>query len=284
MTLNNKIVIFSDPHITENSISELDDIFTEILSKSGKDVTLVMCGDYFHKSRFTYKEMLFGLDWAKVFVGHFKEVYFLEGNGLHEKVGEHSAIDYLTRIGVKVVEELELDSYFFGHYMVQESKLNYGKEVRSIKELSKYKGIFLGHQHSYQEDIHPGSCRYVSFGEVEDVGKYYFTIENDIITRHRIETCIDMFDATTIEELECFPALSKVRLRLSDFNYYKNNIEKINRLGKIFLEFKLETSFRLNNSNLEVSSKQIDTKESLLQWLEKESIDLEVKEYLKKCI
>lgn len=279
-----KIVVFSDPHITESALSELDCIFKEILSISSKDTILIMCGDYFHKSRFTYKEMLFGLDWAKLFVNNYKKVYFLEGNGLHEKVGEHSAIEYLTRIGVEVLEELELDGYYFGHYMVSESKFNYGKEVRSIKELSKYKGVFLGHQHSYQEKIHPGSCRYVSFGEVEDTGKYYFTIENDIITRHRINSCYYMLDARTIEDLQIFPKDSKVRLRISDFEYYKDNIETINDLGKRFIDFKLETSFKLDNSNLQVSSKQLSTKDSLIEWLNSENVDSEIKEYLKKCI
>jgi len=195
-------LIVTDPHITEKSIPELEKIFQEIYQQEANE--LLMLGDYYNSKKPNAKEILFGTMWAKKFVEKYKKVIFLRGN--HDRTQGVSAIDYLQYLGIKVVDDyIDGDNNYYGHFMVEGSKFEYGTYKYTISQLAQYNYVFLGHQHSYQEIKehiwHLGSVRYVGFGEVSDKHKYILKLAQkpEFIQLH---TPIPMVDVKSIEELD----------------------------------------------------------------------------------
>jgi len=237
-------LIFTDSHIEESAIEELESIFTEILTYNADEVIFV--GDYFEKKRPTSREIIFGTKWAKRLVQKYKKVIFLRGN--HDKTENISAIDYLQYLGIKIVNDyIDEDNNYYGHFMTNQSKYEYGTYARTVTELKKYNYVILGHQHSFQEltskVYHLGSVRYVNFNEVEDNCKHIATLDNEL-KFIELKSPIPMVDVNSLKELKTIEPKTKIRLIISSFDQFKKEINSISMWKKKFKTFKVKLDFQ----------------------------------------
>ena len=259
-------LVFTDSHITEDSMQELDSIFSEIVQQKADE--LVFAGDYYEKNRPTAKELLFGTQWAHTFKKKFKKVYFLRGN--HDKVQDISAVDYLRELDIDIVDEYKKDGLFVGHFMVNESQLAYGTGGCSVTDLKTNKLTILGHQHSRQQLAHNvyhlGSIRYVNFNEAKDENKFIAKIDGkNHIHFIKLKNLIPMYDVYSVKELEDVPTgMIKVRVILKSFDQMKREIDILNKVKhkynifKIKLDFEKTKTLKTNMSNSLVKTKLKD--------------------------
>jgi len=281
-------LIFTDPHITEQAIPELEEIFKEIF-KQNADI-LIMVGDYYHKKRPTAREIIFGTKWAHFFRKKFKKVIFLRGN--HDRTENVSAIDYLEYLGIEVVDEYIDDGAFFGHFMTNKSLYEYGTYEKTVEELGKYEFVVLGHQHVYQKlsnnIIHLGSCRYVNFDEVNDDRKYImFNFGKAQWQRMKLDSPIPMKDVKSIKELGSIKTSNmKVRLVIGSYEQFKEEINEIAKYKNKFQEFKVKLDFKKeihSNEQIVQKNEQKKLEDILRQGIEKIE-DKDVKKLLKEAM
>lgn len=275
------ITLFSDPHIEEKSIIELEKIFQEIYDDFSSD-ELIMAGDYYEKSKPTPREIIFGTKWAYKFKQKYKKVIFLRGN--HDKSEDISAIDYLKYIGITIVDDYT-DEYnqrlYVGHFMVVGSRLEYGTARCSLSDLKDKKRIILGHQHSFQKlsdnAYHLGSIRYCNFNEAKDTNKFIAKIDNkNEIHFVPLSSPTPMYSVNSIEELSTVPTgMVKVRLVISSFDQFKREINAISKLKHKYNIFKTKLNFTkgIKNPELNMSNSLVKTKQKCLLDILKEGID-----------
>jgi len=280
-------LIITDPHITEQTLLELEGIFNEIYQQEADE--LIMLGDYYNKKKPNAREILFGTKWAVKFKEKYKKVIFLRGN--HDKTQDISAIDYLQYLGIKVVDNyVDENNNFYGHFMLNESKFAFGTGKCGIKDLAHYNMVFLGHQHSFQEIAghiwHIGSVRYVGFGEVCDKSKYILKLAQkpEFIQLH---TPIPMVDVKSVKELPNINPKTKVRCLVTSFDQFKREINEISKWKDKFAEFKLKLEFGDNpittSDNKDIKREKKNLQQLITQYIEKIE-DKDVKELLKKQI
>jgi DNA repair exonuclease SbcCD nuclease subunit len=283
-----RIISFTDPHITEESIKELESfVFPEILSYVDSNSVVICLGDYYHRSRVSPKELTFGTKWIYNFSRNSSRTVMIRGN--HPTISdEHTSVDYLNYLSNTIVEdEYVLDNMFFGHFMTEDSEktgrlyleeapILFPEYEKYLKDIEHYKLSLLGHQHSWQllkEHIyHLGSCRYVSFGESQDKEKYIAIIENDKLHFIPLTSVIKMKDVKSIDELKDMDSNTKVRIIYDSFNQFKLDVNKLIDYKDRFVEFKTKLKF---------VEEQRETKKSALnikEWLD--SLDEEIKEIL----
>jgi len=236
-------IAFCDPHISEDSLLELEEIFKEICRTKGD--LLIMLGDYYESSKPTAKELEFGTKWAYFFKKLYNKVIFIKGN--HDKDRDGSVIDYLQYLGIEVVNHyVDDEGTFFGHFMTDKSEYEYGTAFKKTFELKKHKFVMLGHQHSWQNVtpriLHPGSVRFVNFNESKDICKYYMIkFYQSEWTRKRLGSPIPMKDFKSIEELAKQKNKNiKARLIISSYKQYKEEINIIEEYKNKFKSFKLK--------------------------------------------
>ena len=283
-------LIFSDPHIDEKSIPELDSVFAEICEDFPAD-ELIMCGDYYEKKQPTTREVLFGTKWAKQFKQRYEKVIFLRGN--HDKTEDISAIDYLQYLGITIVNDYtdECNNYF-GHFMVVGSRLEYGTAKCSLTDLKTKARIILGHQHSFQtladNAYHLGSIRYVNFNEAKDTDKFIAKIDDkNEIHFIPLSSPMPMYDVNSIEDLSTIETgMVKVRLIINSFNQFKREIDIISKIKHKYNVFKIKLNFEKSTNPIE--AKKIDVKIKKLDEVLREGIDKikdkDVKKLLKEVI
>lgn len=255
-------VVFCDPHIREDCLEELEQIFTEICRTKG-DI-LFMCGDYYDRNNPTAKELDFGTKWAYFFKKLFDKVIFIKGN--HDKDRDVSTIDYLKYFGIEIVNEyIDESNIYYGHFMTDKSKCEYGKPEKTVEQLKQYKYVILGHYHSWQEIaprmVHPGSVRWVGFNEVKDKNKYYMLeFHNAGWDRKIISSAIPMKDFKSINELNNQKNTNiKARLVISSYKQFKNEINDIEDFKNKFKEFKLKLDIKdkmIVPENIEINKKK----------------------------
>lgn len=281
-------IIFTDPHIEEKALDELEEIFKEIFKYNAD--TLIMCGDYYDKKKPTAKEVIFGTKWAYFFKKKFKKVIFLRGN--HDRTQDVSAIDYLQYIGIEVVDEyVDENNNYYGHFMTNKSLYEYGTYQKTVEELSKYQFVILGHQHSYQKlsnnCIHLGSIRYVNFNESQDDGKYImYPFSHLGGQRMKLESPIVMKDVKSVKDLSNINEKTKVRLILSSYNQFKTEINEIAKWKNKFVEFKIHLNFKTITQNIEQSAQnneQQKLEEILYKGIEQIE-DVEVRTLIKEAL
>ena len=180
-------MIFSDPHIEEQNIQELDNIFAEIISYDDNSEYNICLGDWYHNKRPTPKELEFGTRWAKYF-NEKKDFILLKGN--HPEINEEiSSIDYLRYLGIEITDTYINNNIYFAHKSTEKSEMRCSSNVPyfkkfeiSIKELEEYDLVILGHQHNYQRITnniyHLGSCINTTFNEIGQK-KYIVRIINN---------------------------------------------------------------------------------------------------------
>ena len=279
-----KTVIFGDSHIKKGNLWELDKIFEEIEDYLDKNTILICLGDYYERNILDSESLDFGTRWAKRYKDKVKKYYMITGN--HTAYSKDiTSVTYLNKLDIEVVNELELDDMFFGHFCVKEARKGFGSNI-SIKDLRKYKYVFLGHQHRYEkiENIYQlGSIIYEKFDEVGE-DKRIAVIEDDRVSIIKLTSPVKMYDACSIERLVDIPVNTKVRYTVQDYNRFLSEAEKIMEIvrKKSFITFKFKYDIKEEKKDIE-KIEIINLKEYLYKRI-KEIENKEVKKELLEII
>ena len=280
-------LVFADPHINENSIWELRDIFYEIADKAEriKPGRIICEGDWIDTKRVSSEVLFFSTEWALKFKRLCDEFIMLRGN--HDSTAYGTSVcDYLQHLGIKVVNDIVIDNIFHGHAMCEKSAMAYGlvlpdlsKYERAVSDLEQYDFAILGHQHSPQEVtdkiVHLGSCRYISFNEVEDECKYIGIIDyenkSQLFTRIPLYSPYVMLDIKSLEEVKNVinPHISQVRFIVDNFEYFKEHIAQIQELKNHFYKFKVKLNFKQPEKNEDKKKTYLSLQELLNKWYDK---------------
>jgi len=277
------ILLFSDPHITENSIEELEEVFKEILSYIKVNTYIICLGDYYDKKHPTAKEIEFGTKWAKIF--REKSIDFVMLRGNHPTIKEKvSSVEYLKHLGIEVVDDIIFKNIFCGHFMCDKSKVFYGyyEKDRKLSDI-KAKYIFLGHYHSFQQldknAWHLGSVRYVTWNELNDKSKKIAIITEDNQVKFvDLKTPIKMKEVSSVNELNNLDNNLKVRIVYKDFNAFKNEVNEINKYKSKFKELKIKLDFE-KTEEVKETKKTVNIQDLINNWL-KNIKDEEVRKIL----
>jgi len=103
----------------------------------------------------------------------------------HESISEtENIINHFNLLNTSITvcsEYQDENRLYVGHFVLNESKLNYGTK-RSKREFSNFRTVILGHQHDFQfipPNIYQiGSIRYIDFGEDENIPKKVAICQN----------------------------------------------------------------------------------------------------------
>jgi DNA repair exonuclease SbcCD nuclease subunit len=263
-------IVFSDPHVDEESIIELEQVFKEIISYKKHADALICVGDYYDKKNPSSVEIDFGTKWVSIFKKEYPEFIMIEGN--HPKVSDDiSSVKYLKHYGVSVVNDLILDESYYGHFMIKESECGFDESLTyaDLEKIHSVKRFILGHQHTFQEFkqmLHPGSCRYVDFGEVKDRHKYIFLVEDGNILPIMLNKVRPMYEVNSIKELEQLPENAQIRIIVNDFEQFKKEINTIEAYKDKFFKFKIKFNFD-RAVNTQIINPLQNTNEIILKWL-----------------
>lgn len=169
-------LIFSDLHITQDSLEECKAILEEInmlIIKHNVD-TVINLGDTFDNLKPTSKE----LDLFATFIKQLNKKIIILAADSHES--ETHSISIINHFGilnemVQIVKEFKDGNHLYcGHFILSESDKNYDARL-SKNDFKGYTYVFLGHQHNYQlikpNICHIGSTRFVDFSEAQNKTK-----------------------------------------------------------------------------------------------------------------
>ncbi len=285
-----RTLIVGDTHIEEKAIPELKGIFSEILKI--KADRFVQLGDFFEHNRPTPAELKFATSIVKKLKNKFKDVTIISGTGTHDTLHDVSVIEFLKELGVNAVRgDYVKDNILFAHYMLHESKLEYGTGKCGLKDLAKYDFVFLGHQHLFQElkedkIYHPGSIRFQNFNEVTDFFKRVVILNDGKIQFKKLDSPYPMLDVHSIKELKKIePGKKKVRLIINSFEQFKKEVNEIDKWKYKFTVFKV----KLNFSNTVIAKPETSANQSkklhdiLLEGIKKVT-DKDVRKLLEEVI
>ncbi len=289
-----RTIYIGDLHIDEKSIPELTDIFREIFSY-GAD-RAVQLGDWYDSNKSSPLELDFGTGIAKQMVDIYKDVTILDGNGRHSVLHGESVTRYLHHLGIKTVgieHETIIDNkrILLGHFMLNESKLEYGSGKYGIKDLKDYDYVLLGHQHSSQTLVenkifHLGSCRFQNFNEVNDPYKQIAIIDDGVLTFIPLKSPTPMVqligDTNHFKKrLEELNPKTKVKVIIPSFSIFKNSIEVIKPYKNKFVDFKVALEFEKNlSSDKVIAKKESNNLDEVMMEEIKNIKDSEVRELL----
>jgi len=240
------IIIFSDPHVTESSINELEGIFTGIVRKYAASKNLLLCaGDFFDKKRPTPLEIKFGAKWAKRFNIQFKKFVMLTGN--HPTIDDTiTSVDYLYYIDTIIRKSIIIEEVYIGHHFINGSSKAFNEPVVPL-EIRKYRYVLLGHQHQPQKindnSYHIGSCRFTTFGELDSEPKRVAVIDGEDLKWELLTEVIPIKEVFSVEELKKVDKNTKVRITYTDFNKFKEEVSELTILKKDFIQYKLRLDF-----------------------------------------
>jgi DNA repair exonuclease SbcCD nuclease subunit len=287
-----KDIIYSDPHIYDKTLDELNEIFKEIYSYITPETVVICCGDYYHLTKLSPRVIDFGTYWAKKIKEKSKDYIILVGNHPSES-SQISSVKYLYNLGVKIGEEykqrnVDLGFNYFGHKETEKSEMFVGRNTPTKEKyfintnnLKEHRYSILGHQHNFQkisETIyHIGSCINLTFGE-SDKKKYIGIIDEELEFKE-LKSVIPMFTINSIDKLNSLPKKAKVRIVFDDFQYFKNNIRKAQEIGKKFYNFKVKLNFeKITEQSTRTKEKQL--KDMVIKWLDNKIKDVEIKKEL----
>jgi len=266
-------IVFSDPHIKESRLEELESIFTEIASYSKTHKRLICLGDFFNSKKPTPAEIYFATSWAKYFTDIFNEFIIVRGN--HEETStDLSSLNYLEFLGVKIVDEYTDGKLFYGHFFTELSdsgSMRYDKYTRDHTAYLKYDVVLLGHQHSYQKVTsniyHIGSCCWISFNEVDNQFKYIVANNNYKLSMIPLTSPIKMIDVDSVEKLNLINSSNyKVRYVFKSFEQFKNEIDQLTKYKNKYKEFKIKLDFKKEKSNSN-SKSSFNNKNFIDNWI-----------------
>jgi DNA repair exonuclease SbcCD nuclease subunit len=278
-----KILVFSDPHIEESSLDELNLIFSEIIKEKADQ--LIILGDYFDKKgRVSSKELIFGSKWLKKFKQRYERVVWVSGN--HDNTQDVSLADIFKPWGIEVTygSYLASDGYnsiYYGHEFAEDTlSFDTNAQLLSLSKLKKKKVrfVFLGHYHDHRiiadEDdftaCYVGSCRYIKFDEKETIQKYFIIIDHGEVKQYTIESAIPLknIEYSQIARIETLNSNTKVRLILHSLNEYKNVASQIPTWTKKFTKFVVKHDY-LNGIEVDTSVSVASLAELVKAFLDK---------------
>jgi len=269
-----KHIVFTDCHIEESCLEELDKVFTEILRYSKEAPILVCVGDYYEKKNPSAREIEFGTKWAIKFLSSYKMLYMVTGN--HPAIDYTiSSVTYLKHLGVEVVDDIVLDGVYYGHFMIKESTCGFNEPADGVDLSNNYKLSVLGHQHSYQvidypngsSIVHPGSVRYVDFGEVDNKNKYILFVDECGFKAIRLTKVRPMVEVNSVADLFNIPQEYQVRVVINDFGQFLKEANDLEKYKSHFFKFKIKLNFQ-NNPVTNIASQNNDTTEIINKWID----------------
>jgi len=268
-----KKIVFTDSHIEESCLDELEKVFKEIL-KYTKDADVLVCvGDYYERNNPTAKEIDFGTRWAITFKQHFKRFVMVAGN--HTAISKDmTSVTYLRHFGIEIVEDIVLDGTYYGHFMVKESLCGFNEKRTADSLLEKYELSILGHQHTYQVIqegdamiVHPGSCRYVDFGEASDRSKYLLYVEECGFNTIILSNVRPMVDVHSVKELKKLTPNYQVRVIFDDFQQFLREADELEKVKEKFFKFKTKFNFA-RQATITLGNSNNTTEQIVSTWLE----------------
>lgn len=308
------ILFFTDLHIDKYSLEECSNVLKEILSISEryKIDKVFNAGDTFDSLHPSSEE--FDL-FADFIVKLNKEIVIIAADSHESESRKNSLVNHFSLLNNKVTickQYEDLNNLYVGHFIVNESKNNYGGTV-SKAELSKYKYVVLGHGHR-PEIIQPnitqlGSCRYVDFAESEDYNKHVLLIENyaskdEKCTFLPLSSYYPMNDvyfskslksqAQSTRKTHCFKTLStvlayldkldskmKIRVIFDSFDSWLEFRPHYDKYSDKFILFRDRKDFTLQSiMNDKKNDKSKTFRESLEEYMKSNSIS----ETIQKCL
>jgi len=267
-------IVFTDSHIQEDCLEELDKVFSEILTYSKGKPVLVCVGDYYEKKNPTPREIDFGTKWVIKFKQAFKNFIMVTGN--HPDIdGKISTVSYMSYLGIEVVPDLTLDGVHYAHYMVKESLCGFNESREGSQLATNYALSILGHQHTPQiitigssRIIHLGSCRYVDFGEAQDKSKFIAVINNGQFQEIALKSVRPMIDVSTVIGLDSLSPTTQVRVVYRNFNQFLAEADKLPIYEKKFWKFRVKHDY--SNVVQPVAVNLVNTdKEIVRKWINK---------------
>ena len=299
------VLIYSDPHICLSSIEECNLIFNEIIELSNKYSvdTVISLGDNFNTISPTALELNCLANFIKKLN---RKMIILAAQSHESSTHEISSLDHygILTDNVSIVREYIDEEYLYcGHFIINESKKNYGGSVPK-SALEKYRYVVLGHGHSYEvipkNICQLGAVRYVDFAEVNDKAKIVLLIENyrtesEKLSFLALKSSYPMKDvivppASSGEELQdkkwrlALDSLSpktKVRLIFSDFSSYLNNANDLEKYKSKFTLFKIQKNFLTTELALQATKNEsVNLRESLITFLNNNKISEQIKQVL----
>lgn len=285
-----RTLIIGDSHIADKYIDELEYVFEEILEIDADKC--IHLGDFFDNNKLSPRELEFGTKIAKEFKEKYKDFTIMSGNGRHEWLNSRNITSYLKDLNVNTVGmeyKIELDNLqcYFGHFMTNQSILEYGSAEVTISELSKYDLAILGHQHLFQEIkkdkiYHLGSIFFQNFNEAKEDYKRVALIENGKLEFIKLNAPINMVDLESVSELSKFTPDTKIRLIYKSFEDWKRDVNHLTEYKNKFVDFKIKLDFTsepvFSDININKQPQKVD--EIINQELDKIE-DPEVKALLK---
>lgn len=287
-------IVVGDLHITENSISELTDIFNDYIFYIEAD-EFIQLGDWFDKNTPTPLELKFSSELVVQLKKKYPKVTILSGTGSHDLKNDCSVIEHLSALGVNTVVGDYIDEWniLYGHWMTNESKLEYGTGKCSVKDLeNKYKYVFLGHQHQFEAlnksktIYHLGSLRRVNFNEVGYLN-IVAILDNGVLTKLDVaKPAILMEETDNFETLKSKDSKKFIRYVFHSFEQYLKEAEIVNRELKRFYRSTIKMDFEKPKNDVIVFKPIIEKKDIIKRYIENIANE-EVKNILKeqfKCI
>lgn len=291
-------LIYSDFHITKESLEECSLIFNEIteIGKVNNVDRYINLGDTFDVIKPSSEE----LDLFAQFIIKSGKGHTIIAAKSHESTSAEDSI--LNHFGillehVNIVQDYTDSGNYFGHFYVKESKKGKFGATVSKEELKKYKHVYLGHQHSFE--IIPknicqlGSVRYVNFDEAIDQNKKVALVtdfgdnEKEKFSFINLKSPYPMkqIEVTNVPEtikiLNELSEKTKVKVLINSFEVFKEWLPNEYIYKTKFTKFIRENKFEIKyDTKLTVQGKAF--KESLLSWIEKQKLDKNVKEALIK--
>jgi len=306
-------LFFSDIHIEKDELTECGLVLDEILDLCNqyKVDQVFNLGDTFDTfipknkiSRPTSEEF----DLFSNFIINLNRPMVILVADSHESENQDISIlnhFSLLKETITTVKEYHDEDYLFlGHFGLKESKINNFGTTHSILDFKKYKYALLGHFHSFEQVgkncIQLGSCRWINFNESQDKVKVVTLCENykektekwRIIPLKSPYPMIDLKVSTAKagaksedknwqDRLNSLPKNTKIRLIFNDFKSYSNSINDLEQYMQKFVKFVVKKDFLISNNTLiTAKSKDINLKESLMTYLEKNKVNEEIKKIL----
>lgn len=292
------ILIFSDIHIDKKSLEECKIILEEIktLCITNNINRVISLGDNFDRlypepeCQDLFSQFIKDLD---------RELIIIVADSHESETKKESILNHYSILygKVKTAKSYIDDNMFFGHFAVKESRKGFGSKV-STEDLKQYRKVFLGHVHSFErfgEIYQLGSSRFVNFDEKDDKKVVAiikdFGDQKETLNFIELETPYTMkqFDINgnlkeTLSILDGLDSKTKVKIRILNFDDFKNYINEEKRYEQKFFKYIRENKFETNKVEVKSDVKPEKTKESFLKYLDKNKVNADVKDILKGAL
>ena len=197
MILNKNYLFFSDLHITKKDLPECKAVLGEIidLCDSHQITHIFNLGDTFDNLHPTSCEFDLFSDFITALN---RPITILAAQSHESEDSTNSIVNHFSILNknVTIVKEYKENDLYCGHFIVNQSKNNYGGTV-DASTLKKYKYVILGHEH-IPEDIgniyQLGSVRYVDFGDNGAIPKRVAIIDEEGLKFVNLKSPIPMQD------------------------------------------------------------------------------------------